>query len=118
MLGAWGERWGRDVLRDPSYHLPRGEIVAVAHLVESCRLTSDAQGRGFYWSGLQCWARVSEQEAAFGDFSAGRYGFRLRRVRPAPRGRWRVKGALQLWEWDASQHDLAFWLEPALSDEV
>jgi len=45
------------------------------------------------------------------------YGLSRRR-RAAPRGRWRVKGALQLWEWDASQHDLAFWLEPALSDEV
>lgn len=42
---------------------------------------------------------ISVQERAFGDYSAGRYGWLLRNVQmlPAPMA---AKGALSLWEWE------------------
>lgn len=88
----------RDVLlADGS--LPRGAIVAVARLVDSCSLAMQGSRGCYYNETIGGWVRVSEQETAFGDYNAGRYGFLLDRVEPletpAP-----ARGALGLWEYN------------------
>jgi activating signal cointegrator 1 len=79
--------------------LPRAAIVASTRLFDCCPLSIQSS-RACYWdrnSGV--WVAVSEQEAAFGDFSDGRQGFRLTDIQalptPIP-----ARGALGLWRWE------------------
>lgn len=78
--------------------LPRAAIVASTRLFDCCPL-SIQHGRASYWDNdIGKWVAVSEQEAAFGDFSEGRRGFRLTDIRalatPIP-----ARGSLGLWKW-------------------
>jgi activating signal cointegrator 1 len=79
--------------------LPRAAIVASTQLIDCCPL-SIQNGRACYWNQDKgVWKVVSEQEAAFGDFSEGRRGFRLTDIQalptPIP-----ARGALGLWRWE------------------
>lgn len=79
--------------------LPLGAFVALARLVDSCSLTSK-NGKAYYWNkAAHAWVRVSAQEAAFGDYSQGRYGFLLTDIRALPEPI-PARGALGLWEYD------------------
>lgn len=66
--------------------LPTAAVIATANL-DSCRSTSDVAGE------------ISEQERAFGDYSAGRYAWSLSDVKvfypPIL-----AKGAQGLWRWE------------------
>jgi hypothetical protein len=77
-------------IRKPA-DLPRGAVIAIANLID-CRHTTPDLIDGDWIRGL------SDQEDAFGDFSPGRYGWRLQIVtvfpEPIP-----ARGALSLWEW-------------------
>lgn len=70
--------------------LPTGAIVAVAEL-EACLELDGGLPRAFTL------VPAAEHELAFGDYTAGRYGFLLARVRrlqqPVP-----VRGALSIWD--------------------
>ncbi len=72
--------------------LPVGAVLATANLV-NC-LPTDMIRRHVQ--------PFTEQEEAFGDYSAGRYGFLLERVvqlaAPVP-----ARGALGLWNWDPEE---------------
>ena len=71
-------------------HIPLGAIVAVCTLDDCFRFTEENT------------ADLSEQERAFGDFTPGRYGFRLSNVRkletpistPGSLGLWDYEGPL------------------------
>lgn len=77
----------RDILMPPGHMyyaadtLPRGEIVAVAELVDCCPTTSTPRGRAYYLR-AGAWVEVSGQERAFGDYSPGRFAWLLADVRP------------------------------------
>lgn len=88
-------------LADPAYWLPRGAIVAVAELVDCLPVDRLTLGSGFVelirrsdMSALR-WT-LTDQERAFGDYSAGRSAWLLAEVRwlqkPIP-----CRGALGLW---------------------
>ncbi len=66
--------------------LPLGTVIAIVELVEVEEITADNV--------------PDEPERSFGDYTPGRYAWRLTNVRqltrPIP-----AKGALGLWEWDA-----------------
>lgn len=82
-----GERF-RSVLTAAGYtsgqDLPLGAIVAVVDLWD-CRQLLLVDSKPFYLASgadqTRIWVPVSEQEAAFGDFSYGRHGLMLRTVR-------------------------------------
>lgn len=87
----------REVLAGAGYfdadNLPRGEIIAVADLVDVMRFTRSSQKE------VRARAERGEfppHEADFGDFSSGRYGWVLKSVvrlpKPIP-----YKGMLGLW---------------------
>ena len=87
----------REVLAAAGYldadDLPRGEIIAVANLVDVMRFTRSSQNE------VRARAQRGEfppHEADFGDFSSGRYGWVLENVvrlpKPMP-----FKGMLGLW---------------------
>lgn len=69
--------------------LPRGAIVAVANLVRIAPTES-------FDSPILLPFHIAERERAFGDFSAGRYGWVLHDVRRLPSAI-PCKGALGLW---------------------
>lgn len=77
-------------IRTPA-DLPRGAVIAIAHLLDCQHTTPDLIDGD--WT-----LRLSDQEDSFGDFSPGRYGWRLgiERVLPVPIP---ARGALGLWEW-------------------
>lgn len=89
-------------IRD-SRELPRGCIVAVGDLV-AVFPAGAVDDRGI---------PLSAQERAFGNYTAGRYGWRLenvcRLVNPIP-----ARGALGLWEWEPPDDWLAR-LQPVTS---
>ena len=68
-------------------YLPLGGVLAICDLVDCFRFDGDT------------WKMLHPREVAFGDFRAGRFGFRLINVRrlpePIP-----ARGALGLWTWD------------------
>jgi hypothetical protein len=74
----------------PVTELPTRSIVAVADLLEIQR--SD-------WFHGRVWAPFAQQQLdlAFGDFSPGRFGFRLRNIRRLPRPI-ECRGALTIWQ--------------------
>ncbi len=76
-------RWHGTNWLQPS--LPQGAVIATAELYD-IRPTVDLADA------------ISQQELAFGDYGAGRYGWLLRNVQmlPAPV---ECRGALGLWEW-------------------
>ncbi len=96
-LSMFRVRQSRDGETWPEYDadlLPRGAIVAVAELVDcvttlACEDPPLRDGAGNRWP-------LTDQERAFGDYSAGRYAWLLADVRrlptPIP-----CKGALGLW---------------------
>lgn len=74
--------------------LPLGAIVATCELVD-CLSTN-----GVYGAGNAEWLyKLSDQECAFGDYTANRYGWILRNVQALPEPI-PAKGALSLWEWN------------------
>lgn len=81
---------------DDSRNLPLGCILAIGELV-AVFPASAVDDRG---------VPLSAQERAFGNFTTGRYGWRLENVRqlanPIP-----ARGALSLWEWEPSGDWLA-----------
>lgn len=82
--------------------LPRGAVVAVVRLAD-CRPTGPTAGWAEF---LPDWLPAEgTPERAFGDFSPGRYGWFLEDVHrfefPVS-----AKGALGLWEWEASLANL------------
>lgn len=92
------------VLRDPSYVLPRGAIVAVARLVD-CRPIVGGYEHDHpdepmdYRIGYVRDGRIlalTKQERAFGDYSPGRYAWLLADVRPL-RTPVPCRGAQGLW---------------------
>lgn len=60
----------------------------------------------------ELWLKLNRQERAFGDFTPGRYAWRIQNVRlleePIP-----VSGKQGLWEWDAPA-----WVESLLCKEI
>jgi hypothetical protein len=58
--------------------LPRGVVLGDVELYDSVALTMQGRRGCYYQRHLGVWARVSERETAFGNFAAGRFGFRLR----------------------------------------
>lgn len=78
--------------------LPLGCIVATARIVETGSLMRD-RSHSYIWNkAIDAWSAVSEQEAAFGDYTQGRWGFRLADVRPLAEPI-PARGALGLWDW-------------------
>lgn len=100
-IGLLGDEYGlydqcmiepfRGALRAAGYtkvrEWPRGAIVAVCTLADTFQFTKANT------------ANLSEQELAFGDFTPGRYGFRLANVHmlpePIP-----ARGKQGLWHWE------------------
>lgn len=74
---------------DRAEQLPRGAVVAVARLVRIAPSES-------FDSPILLPFHMAERERAFGDFSAGRYGWVLQDVRPLKTAI-PCKGALGLW---------------------
>jgi activating signal cointegrator 1 len=77
---------------DERFLLPLGAVVAVAHLTGVCRTEEIAVLREFGFSG----GLLEPHEWEFGDYSAGRFAWRLAAVQQLPRPipcRW----ALGLW---------------------
>lgn len=96
--------WGKDVVRE----LPRGAIVAVCELALVVPVELVRSRKAFECIRLadrvtQSW-QITEQELAFGDYSAGRFAWLLADVRalpePVP-----CRGALGLWTPDAATMD-------------
>ena len=77
--------------RHPYEALPTGAIVAVAELVGVVPVTSVHQHTLIDWP-------LTQQERAFGDYSAGRYAWLLADVRALPEPI-PARGALGLWDW-------------------
>jgi activating signal cointegrator 1 len=88
-----------DARQPYSLVLPRAVIVASTRLVDCCRLRIQGDTACYWDQDSAAWAAVSEQEAAFGDFSEGRYGFRLADIRALSR-LIPARGALGLWRWE------------------
>ena len=65
----------------------RGAIIGIAELTECFRFLS------FAFTSKE----FSDEEISYGDFTPGRYGFRLERVRTCPPIP--CRGSLGLWEW-------------------
>ncbi len=88
---------------DPD-NLPRGEIIAIAELVD-CRIIGLRDDKEITLVGLGgkediC---VRGNEIKFGDYTPGRFGWILENVQvlknPIP-----VKGHQKLWDWDETPH--------------
>jgi len=81
--------------------LPRGAVVAVAELV-ACISTNDLRDLLAEWP-----KGASRDEEDFGDFSPGRWAWKMENVRrladPVP-----AKGARGLWEWTPAARDLVY----------
>ena len=88
--------------------LPRGAVVAVAELVACRRVVRwDPAARVVGWDdGTH--QTLPAEEAAFGDYTPGRYGWQLARIRrlptPVP-----AKGHQRLWRWPVPA-ELEAWL--------
>lgn len=88
----------RSVLSNAGIHhvgtLPTGAIVAVADIAACMRFTEHSLG----WVRTQsARSRYPAHEAAFGDFTAGRFGFFLRAVLALPTSV-PARGMLSLWQ--------------------
>jgi hypothetical protein len=86
-------------LSEERFLMPRGAIVAIARLVDVCP-TGDVLnyvGRGaLSYLGSPVAFTLTEQEAAFGDYTGGRFAWLLADVRPLPEPL-QCKGARRLW---------------------
>jgi activating signal cointegrator 1 len=87
---------GAGILGTPA--LPLGAIVATARITTTGRLTRDTRHSYIWNEAIRAWTPVSEQEAAFGDYTEGRWGFVLADVKPLAEPI-PAKGALGLWDW-------------------
>lgn len=83
--------------------LPRGRVIAIAKLVDVFRV--DLVGKNFFLEKgrkSRIVPLLSENEVAFGDFSPGRYAWKLDNIhrlsRPVP-----AKGNRKLWWWDVPE---------------
>ena len=107
--------WARDlfhtlpfsrVLAEAGYlledDLPCGAVIAVVRLVDCYPITM-RNGVGLLCPPQGERREVSEQETAFGDWSPGRFAWRLADVRPL-REPIPARGALGLWEWKAPEN--------------
>jgi activating signal cointegrator 1 len=85
------EQVGETYKRVPAF-FPRGHIIAVCELVDCFKFTPETV------------AAIGEPERSFGDYTLGRYGFRLANVRrldtPVP-----ARGALGFWHYDLEGAD-------------
>lgn len=103
VLNAWAREYAKGYTDPKSMVerplMPFGTIVATCELVDVQRIRGQ---RGFMVIGRSSsreW-QLTDQERAFGDYTAGRYAWLLADVKmlpePIP-----AKGALGLWEWNA-----------------
>lgn len=78
--------------------LPYGAIVATCDLYD-CRSLKCEGDRSYYWDRAGYWVQVSDREAAFGDYTKGRYGFQFADIfalpDPIP-----ANGAQRFWHWE------------------
>lgn len=85
--------------------LPFGAIVAVCEL-RHCRPTSEINSSFRAWKDGQCYWDLTDQERAFGDYSAGRFAWLLGDIRALPEPI-PARGALGLWQYDGELPPLA-----------
>lgn len=80
-----------------SDNLPTGCVVAVCTLLDCCKIFYDEADGVSRLMDFGC-TKIEGNELAFGNYTAGRYGWKLHDVKmliePIP-----AKGALNLWEW-------------------
>lgn len=93
-LGISGTRY--EIIKE---NLHYGCVIATCELIHVTRVPSDAWLNNLTEIGysLSSW-KISEQELAFGDFSAGRYLWLLNNVKMLPEPV-AARGAMGLWEW-------------------
>jgi activating signal cointegrator 1 len=84
-------------LRSPAT-LPRGKIVALVELVD-CVPTAGVRVNGGGPKYADWVHELSDQERAFGDYTPGRYGWILDKVRPLPVPI-PARGMPGLWRWE------------------
>lgn len=89
-------KWALEACYDPRFAAAlSGQSIETGRVLAVCRLADCFPVCALGPSPL------AEDEGAFGDFSAGRFGWRLEDVRglaqPVP-----AKGALGLWEWEGA----------------
>lgn len=87
--------------------LPTGSVIAIARLV-SC-VSTVALTSELAWKGL-----LNARERAFGDFTAGRYGWVFDRVNLLEKPI-EARGKLMVWNWDAPA-DLVAWGEESIRE--
>lgn len=82
-----------------SNNLPTGCIIAVCNLADCCKIFYDKVDEISRLMDSDC-TKIQGNELAFGDYTAGRYGWKLHDVKmlakPIP-----AKGSLSLWEYTA-----------------
>jgi activating signal cointegrator 1 len=78
--------------------LPRGKIVALVEVVD-CLPTAGVRVNGGGPKYADWVHELSDQERAFGDYSPGRYGWILDKVRPLPEPI-AARGMPGLWRWE------------------
>lgn len=62
--------------------LPRGAVLGSVELFDSSPIAMQGALGCYYVPRFVSWVRLDARETAFGDYRAGRYGFRLRDPRP------------------------------------
>ena len=88
--------------------LPRGDIIAVANLVNCHKIDSSDKADGvLVLAHLEnCGCIEDKNELAFGDYTPGRFAWQLENVRrlaePIP-----AKGKQRIWNWDETPHQIA-----------
>ncbi len=81
------------VLFGEDYEYPRGVVIATCRLL-ACVSTTELIGKSVYESNM------TEQEALFGNYEPGRWGWMLGDIKPITPIE--AKGALGLWEWNSN----------------
>ena len=78
-------------------NLPTGCVVAVCNVIDCSKIFYDEVDEVSRLMDYDC-TKIQENELAFGDYTPGRYGWKLSDINilaePIP-----AKGALSLWEW-------------------
>ncbi len=97
---------------DLEERLPRGAVVAVAHLHAVGRIGRNRDGAVIVETQE---LPVTDAELAFGDYTPGRYGWRFSNVAPLPQPL-PARGSLGLWEWQPPA-ELADWLRHVVGPE-
>lgn len=90
----------RSILKKHGYtadNLPMGSVIAKCNLVDCCEISYDRESMTTHLMD-ESLTKVDGNELEFGDYTDGRYGWKLSDVKfldtPVP-----TKGKLSLWEW-------------------